>query len=74
MPALDSTKALKDKLDQQELKADELLCELIDKLYHHEANAIRFIILRDLYDLLEKIIDRVRDAGEVVYHIVLKNS
>ena len=27
-----------------------------------------------LYDLLEKVIDRCRDAGNVINHIVLKNS
>jgi uncharacterized protein Yka (UPF0111/DUF47 family) len=32
------------------------------------------LVLRDLYDLLEKIVDRCRDAGNVVTHIVLKNS
>jgi uncharacterized protein Yka (UPF0111/DUF47 family) len=28
--------------------------------------------LKDLYELLEKVIDRCRDAGNVVTHIVLK--
>ena len=32
------------------------------------------IALKDLYDLLEKVIDRCRDAGNVIFHIVLKNS
>jgi hypothetical protein len=27
-----------------------------------------------LYELMEKVIDRCRDAGNVVMHIVLKNS
>jgi uncharacterized protein Yka (UPF0111/DUF47 family) len=30
--------------------------------------------LKDLYDLLEKVIDRCRDAGNVIAQIVLKNS
>ena len=30
--------------------------------------------LKDLYELLEKVIDRCRDAGNVIFHIVLKNS
>jgi hypothetical protein len=29
-------------------------------------------MLRDLYDLLEKVVDRCRDAGNVLSHIVLK--
>ena len=32
------------------------------------------IALKDLYDLLEKVIDRCRDLGNIVFHIVLKNS
>ena len=30
--------------------------------------------MKDLYELLEKVIDRCRDAGIIVTHIVLKNS
>jgi uncharacterized protein Yka (UPF0111/DUF47 family) len=32
------------------------------------------MVIRDLYELMEKAIDRCRDAGNVVMHIVLKNS
>ena len=32
------------------------------------------IVLKDLYELLEKIIDRCRDSGNVIAHIALKNS
>jgi uncharacterized protein Yka (UPF0111/DUF47 family) len=32
------------------------------------------LMLRDLYDLLERAIDRCRDCGNAISHIVLKNS
>jgi len=32
------------------------------------------MVRRDLFELLEKAIDRCRDAGNVIYHIALKNS
>ena len=32
------------------------------------------LLLKDLFELLEKAIDRCRDAGNVTYEIVLKNS
>jgi hypothetical protein len=32
------------------------------------------IVLRDLFELLEKVIDRCRDAGNVIFRIVLKSS
>jgi uncharacterized protein Yka (UPF0111/DUF47 family) len=35
---------------------------------------IKAMAMRDLYDLLEKVIDRCRDAANVVSQIVLKNS
>ena len=35
---------------------------------------LKAMAMRDLYDLLEKVIDRCRDAGNVITQIVLKNS
>ncbi|MDB6118432.1 MAG: hypothetical protein JWO08_2213, partial [Verrucomicrobiaceae bacterium] len=34
---------------------------------------IRVIILKDLYELLEKVVDRCRDTGNVISNIILKN-
>jgi uncharacterized protein Yka (UPF0111/DUF47 family) len=31
-------------------------------------------VVKDLYELLEKVADRCRDVGKTVTHIVLKNS
>ena len=39
-----------------------------------EVDELQVIVLKDLYELLEKVIDRCRDAGNVISHIVLKNS
>jgi len=30
--------------------------------------------LRDIYELLEKVIDRCRDAGNIILQVVLKYS
>jgi uncharacterized protein Yka (UPF0111/DUF47 family) len=32
------------------------------------------IFLQDLYELLEKVIDRCRDTGNIILQIVLKHS
>jgi uncharacterized protein len=32
------------------------------------------IVMKDLYELLEKVIDRCRDVGNIISNIVLKNS
>jgi uncharacterized protein Yka (UPF0111/DUF47 family) len=52
--------------------ADKLELELLRDLYHGNYTAKHVIFLRDLYDLLEKVIDRCRDAGNVILQIVLK--
>ena len=43
-------------------------------LYSGSRDPITTIVLKDVYDLLEKVVDRCRDAGKVVSQIVLKNS
>ena len=37
-------------------------------------NAIQVIFLKDLFELIEAVFDRCRDAGNIVKQIVLKNS
>ena len=65
---------MNDKLQYIEGEADKLMIELLKDLYSGRYEAIRAIVIRDLYELMEKVIDRCRDAGNVVMHIVLKNS
>jgi uncharacterized protein Yka (UPF0111/DUF47 family) len=43
-------------------------------LYNGRYEATKAMVIRDLFELMEKVIDRCRDAGNVVMHIVLKNS
>jgi len=43
-------------------------------LFSGRHDALKVIVFKDLYELLEKIIDRCRDVGNVIYQIVLKNS
>ena len=55
-------------------EADKHMMSLYKDLYSGKYEAIHVIALKDLYELLEKIIDRCRDSGNVLAHIVLKNS
>src|SRR5213076_3227958 len=50
----------------------KLELELLHDLYHGDHSPKHIIFLRDLYELLEKVIDRCRDAGNVILQIVLK--
>src|SRR5207237_376997 len=62
------------KLQTIEGHADDLELDLLRDLYQGNYDARHIIFLHDLYDLLEKVIDRCRDAGNVVVQIVLKYS
>ena len=62
------------KLQTIEGDADKLELELLHELYHGNYDAKQIVFLRDLYDLLEKVIDRCRDTGNIILQIVLKYS
>jgi uncharacterized protein Yka (UPF0111/DUF47 family) len=61
-------------MQRLEGEADKLMLDLLKELYSGKYEPLVVIILRNLYELLEKVIDRCRDAGNVVFHIVLKYS
>ena len=73
-PDLEKVKEQNDRLQYLEGEADKLMIELLRGLYNGESDPVRVIALKDLYELLEKVVDRCRDAGNVIFHIVLKNS
>jgi uncharacterized protein len=62
------------KLQRIEGDADKLMLEELRDLYSGKYDPITVIALKDLYELLEKVFDRCRDAGNVVSHVVLKHS
>jgi len=62
------------RLQTIEGDADKLELELLHDLYHGNYDARQIVFLRDLYDLLEKVIDRCRDTGNVILQMVLKYS
>lgn len=73
-PKLEDIKAENDKMQELEGRADQLVLGYLKEIYSGDMDPIKAMALRDLYDLLEKVIDRCRDAGNVVSQIVLKNS
>ena len=74
MEDLEKIKELNDRLQYVEGEADKLMNDLIRDLYSGKYEALRAIVIRDIYELIEKVVDRCRDVGNVVLHIVLKNS
>ena len=71
---LDEIKALNDKLQYHEGEADKTMLTLYKDLYSGAHDPLRVIVLKDLYELLEKVADRCRDVGNIVSQIALKNS
>ncbi len=63
-----------DQLQSLESQADKLMPGLYRDLFSGRYEAVQAVFLKDLYELLERAIDRCRTAGNVISRIVLKNS
>ncbi|MBM3837151.1 MAG: DUF47 family protein [Verrucomicrobia bacterium] len=71
---LEQVKDQNELLQRIEGDADKLILELYKDLYSGKHDPLKVIIMKDLYELLEKVVDRCRDAGNVISQIVMKNS
>ena len=69
-----TAREMNSRLQTIEGDADKLELEMLRELYHSDYDGKQILFLRDLYELLEKVIDRCRDAGNVILQIVLKYS
>ena len=74
LPPLERMKELNDRLEATEDAGDDVVDALVRDLYHLDLPAGQLLARKDLYDLLEKLVDRCHDVGAIVTHIVLKNS
>lgn len=72
--SLEYVRSLNARMQQVETEADMLENNLLHELYEQRQNALRVIIIKDLYELLEKGVDRCRDCANLITHIVFKNS
>ncbi len=62
------------RLQYAEGEADKVNLALVKDLYNGPSDAKEVLILKELYDLVETAVDRARDAGQVVFQIMLKYS
>ncbi len=62
------------RLQTIEGDADRLMIALLRELFRGPGDSRETVFLKDIYELLEKAIDRCRDAGNVVFQVVLKYS
>ena len=71
---LDFATTHNDRIQAIEHKADEMMLQIVRELYCGDHSAVRVIVLKDLYELLERIFDRCRDVGNIIFAIALKYS
>jgi uncharacterized protein Yka (UPF0111/DUF47 family) len=71
---LERMKSLNDRLRSIEMEADRLMLELYRDIYSGKLDHLQMFLLKEFFEILEKAIDRCREAGGVAYEIVLKNS
>ena len=71
---LEPMKVLSDRLRAIEIEADRLMLELYRDLYAGKYDGMQVFLIKDFFEILEKAIDRCREAGVVAYQIVLKNA
>ena len=71
---LEEIRRLNDKMQYYEGEADKAVTEMLHDLFTGKHDPITVIVRKHLYELLEKIIDRCRDVGNVISNIALKNS
>jgi len=67
-------KELNEQLQSVESEADKAVTEQLRGLYNAQDNPGRVAFQKDIFELLEKVTDRCRDAGNVINQIVLKSS
>jgi len=66
--------AANEKLQFAEGEADKIMLCLEKELYEGPYDAKEVIFLLQLFEMVEKSVDRCRDAGNVVFQIMLKYS
>ena len=71
---LDRMTTLNEKLRVLEAEADRLMLELYRDVYSGQLDVREMFLLKEFFEILEKAIDRCREAGVVAYQIVLKHS
>lgn len=63
-----------EKMRELEQQGDAIRNELMVALFKSDRDVRDLILHRDIYDMLEKVVDRFRDAAGVALQIVLKHT
>jgi uncharacterized protein Yka (UPF0111/DUF47 family) len=63
-----------ERLQAIEGDADKLMNELLRSIYHGNTDPRVLVFTKDLYELIERGVDRCRDAGSIIFYVALKYS
>ena len=63
-----------DVLQRIKSDADKLFTAAVVELYQGHHEPMTTIMLRDLYEILDRIFDRARNTGNLILQIMLKHS
>ncbi len=77
VPAVDRPRDIKDhlvKIHQLEREGDEIYREATAHLFSGGFRVQTVIVMKDMYDDLEKTVDRCEHVGDLVERIVIKNT
>jgi len=69
-----TTELLNEALGKIEGEADKLLVTTLDQLYRGRHDLVKAVMLKDLHELLERVFDRCRNAGNILLQIAMKRS
>lgn len=73
-PGVAEIKSMNQVIQNIEGDADKLILERVAELFSGKYDPLQAMALKDLYELLEKTIDRCRDAGNVVTQIIIRSA
>jgi len=71
---VEKIQAAYERLQTIESDADKLMLDVLRELYEGDSLAKDALIHKDIFELLERAIDRCRDAGNAVFQTILKYS
>jgi len=73
-PTVGEIKGMNHLLQGIESEADDLILDILGDLYSGRHAPTKVVAMKDLYELLEKVVDRCRDASGLIVRVVLKRG
>lgn len=73
-PDIEKVREANARLQRAEGEADKLMLQWLEDLYRGPYDPKEVVILQNLYELVERAVDRCRNVGNIIVRIALKNA